>query len=482
VWPRRRHLALALGLVTVILGTSLLWPTGDQETIAVLPFVNRSGDPATEYFTDGMTEELITSLGSVDGLRVVARTSAFAFRGKDVDVREIGDRLGAGLVLEGSVRQSGERVRIDARLVRASDGYQLWSDAFDGQLGDSFALQEQLAARIVRELRMELGAGRGDGGGRDTRDAEARTLYLKGRYVMYGRGREGLEQAVTYFRSALERDSSYARAWAGLADSYTRLGSMGYLPHAQVFPRARAAAARALALDDGLAEAHTALAYALVSGRDFRGGEQHFRRAIQLAPSHADAHHWYGFMLAATGRVEEGLRELGLARELDPLSMQIGSALGRALIYARRYDRAIEYYQELLELRPDLAPLHFGIGVAQLENGHQPAAIGAARRALEIDPESQGALALLACAQARGGDREAALSIARRLESTPTGLGLFYIAAIHSVLGNRDEALHWLERAYREEPSWLISMTVEPWLAPLRTDPRFGALRSRMGL
>jgi TolB-like protein/DNA-binding SARP family transcriptional activator len=479
---RRRHLVLALGFAAIAAGTSLLWPssTGDRSTIAVLPFVNRSGDPANEYFTDGVTEELITSLGSVDGLRVVARTSAFAFRGRNVDVREIGDRLGAALVLEGSVRQSGERVRIDARLVRASDGYQLWSDTFDGQLGDVFALQEQLAARIVSELRMELRRDPGDAERRDTRDAEARTLYLKGRYVMYGRGREGLEQAAAYFRGALDRDSSYARAWAGLADSYARLGSMGYRPHAEVFPQARAAASRALALDDGLAEAHTALAYALVAERDVRGGEEHFRRAIQLAPSHADAHHWYGFVLAVTGRFEDGLRELHLARELDPLSIPIGSALGRALIYAGEYDRAIAQYEELLELQPELPALHFGIGFARLEQGEHTAAIAAARRALELEPESRPALALLACAHARAGERDSALAIARRLERNASGLSLFYLGAVHSVLGNRDEAFRWLERAAREEPSWLISMDVEPWFDPLRADPRFATLQSQI--
>jgi TolB-like protein/tetratricopeptide (TPR) repeat protein len=450
-------------------------------TIAVLPFANYSGATENEYFGDGLSEELISMVGRSPGLRVAARTSAFAFKGQHLDVRELGQRLGVSMLVEGSVRRADDRVRIDARLVRAADRYVLWSETYDREAAHTLALQEEIARRVADALRVRIDTIV-DGALASSADPVIHTLYLKGRYVLSSGGRTGLTDAIRYFDEVIARDSTHAGAYAALAEAYAQQGNAGTVPHAIAHPRARAAAERAIALDPSVAEAHTALAYVLASERRFTAAEESFERAIAIAPSYAPARHQFGFLLTALGRLDEGMRELRAAQALDPLSVAIGVAVERALVYARDYDAAILHYRELLPLASQHAMVHFGLGLAYGERGDRDAAIRAAQRALELSPSHTGALAVLAAVHARAGERREATRILEQLVSRPEPLAHFYAGAIHSLLGDTDAALAQLERVSREEPSWLISMRVEPWLDRLRSESRYRALERRVGL
>ena len=359
------------------------------ESIAVLPFADMSPEGDQEYFSDGMTEEILDALAKVPGLRVAARTSSFQFKGQNPDVRDVGEKLGVEAVLEGSVRRSEQRLRITAQLVSAEDGFHLWSETYDRQLADIFAVQEEIARAIVEALRVQL-----PGGGSEplvkekTADLEAYNLYLRGRYVWNQRTKEGMEQAAEYFQQAVERDSTYAKAYSGLADAYTLLESYGYMPTAEALPRARAAAEAALRLDETLAEAHTSLAQTLMTDGDWEAAEREFLRAVELNPSYATAHHWYSILLASLGQTEEALREIRLAHELDPLSPIISYALATHLAIAGDDDAAIAQLEKTIELAPDFENSYGGLSAALFQMGQTNEALQVIQRGVERNPRS----------------------------------------------------------------------------------------------
>src|SRR5256886_5853323 len=392
-----RRAARSLGLVAV--GASLLAagyalfsrrpvadPSGEAaHSIAVLPFVNIGSDPANEPFSDGMSEELITALARVEGLRVAARTSAFTFKGRAVDARQIGSKLAVGYVLEGTVRRAGPRLRVSAQLINAATGYHVWSDEYDRDARDVFAVQDEIARAIVGALRVRLSdAASSSLAKRSTGSPEAHDLYLQGRYFFARRDSASLRKAQDYFEGAIQQDSSYALAWAGLSDAYSHTGVVGYVPPRAVYAKAKAAALRALALDPTLAEAHTSLGFiALFYDWDWPTAGQQFDRALALDPRYPDAHLFHGWYFVATNRMDDAIREVQTAVNLDPFSAVNNARLASMLYLARRYDEALDQSRRVLELdsiaqglagRGDLVRAYLWLGrcaesLAALEGG-----------------------------------------------------------------------------------------------------------------
>ncbi len=365
--PADRHatgseLAAALASVAVTQPSLTASPSGEETTggksIAVLPFANMSADPENEYFSDGITEEIINALTQLDDLHVAARSSSFLFREKGTDIAEVGAKLKVATVLEGSVRKSGNRVRITAQLINVADGYHLWSERYDREMDDVFAIQDEIASTIADRLKVTLS---------DeplvkppTANLEAYQLYLKGRYLWNKRTQQGLEEAIDYFRRAIVQDAGYALAYAGLADVYLLMGSYRQLSGWDAHAKANEAAHKALALDDTVAEAHASRAQVLRERRDWRGAETEYRRAIELNPNYATAHQWYATLLAGFGRIEEAIREIRRAEELDPLSHAISVTVATVLFLARDYDATIEQLEKTLALEPTFFSAHPG--------------------------------------------------------------------------------------------------------------------------
>ena len=461
-------------------------PSAAGPSVAVLAFANTSGDPANEHFSDGLTDELIGALGKVDGLRVAARTSTFALKGKDLDVRAAARALGVGSVLEGSVRRAGGRLKVGAQLVSAADGAVLWTETFDRGVADVFAVQEEIARAIVGALRVRLGAGgeRTPLIGRSTTDLEAYEFYLKGRYIFTTRtGREGILQAADYFERAAARDPSYARAYAGLSDAYTRLAIFGYAPPRETFARGKAAAQRALSLDSTLAEAHASLGHVLcVSDYAWAAAERELRRAITLDPNYSFARGPLAICLTGQGRFAEAVAVLDTGRARDPLAALTINLLGRVHVVAGRPDDAIRTLQQALELNPQLDLAYQQLGHAYLQKGMNAEAITALRRAASLSGPRDSAQ--LAYAYAMTGRRAEAERVLRSLLASPrggTGVASYYVAMAYAGLGDADAAFRWLDRGHAAGTS-LVLLKVEPGFERLHGDPRWPKLLSRLGL
>jgi TolB-like protein/Tfp pilus assembly protein PilF len=439
-----------------------------------------------EYFSDGLTEELITSLSQVAGLRVAARTSSFQFKGRNADVREVGRELNVGAVLEGSVRKSGNRLRITAQLVSVEDGYQLWSDSYDRELADVFAVQEDIARAIVGALRVRLAASPDSAlVARPTRDLQAYDLYLKGRFAWNQRTGVALREAVRYFEQAVARDPRFARAYAGLADAYILLPPYAGASPAETWPKAKAAATKALAFDSTSAEAHTSLGYGtMLYEWDWPAAEESFRRATAANPNYATGHHWYADFLAGRGRLEESLREMRRAHELDPLSRIIGSELGWVYYLMHRNEEAVEQVRGTLALDQNYGHGHFLLGLAQLQQGHHAAAIASLRQALEFGGFYPHVAAALVFAYAVSGDRAAAKRLLEELRVRSTGeyVPPFAFAVSFAGLGDTTRAIEWLHRGIDERDIFMPENFFDPLLDPLRGDPRFTRVVQRMGL
>ena len=489
--PRKRAIAATAGIAVLVLAVAIAWllvrDTGQTSSvgtvsIAVLPFVSMSPDPDDEYFSDGLTEELINALGKVEGLRVVARTSAFAFKGQSRDIREIGDSLDVETVLEGSVRMSGDRLRMTAQLINVADGYNLWSDRYERQLSDVFAVQDEVARSIVSALRLELGAGDETRlvSGR-TENLEANSLYLRGRFFWNQRTEEGFGRAIGYFEKAIAEDPNYAPAYSGMADAYNLLGLYFMLPPGEAIPKAREAALEALEIDPTLAEARTSLAF-LKSWYDWDrpGAEVEFQRALDLNPNYATAHQWYAIHLTAVGRLDVALREARRAVELDPLSPNLNTNLGNALMYSRRHDDAIEQLRRTLELDPNFLNALWALWHAYVHKGMHEEAFAHWERGLAVSGAGPEKLEAVRRAYAESGWRGA---LEWDIEnSKEEGLDPADIAQEYALLGRQDEALEWLERAYEERSFGLNLLAVDACFDGLRADPRFGALLEKVGL
>lgn len=499
--PRRRRLApattpvlaaaaaaaIALGAWWAARGPAEL-PSPPTASVAVLPFADDSRGRINEYFTDGLADEIIGALSRVDGLRVVARTSAFAFRGRAVGTREVGEQLGVAHVLEGSVREAGDRLRVSVRLVRARDGAPVWSERFDRRMDDVLAVQDEIARAVARELREELVGEPTPREAHEAVDPAAYDLYLQGRFAWFQRSPQGLRRALSSFAAAAERDPRYALAYVGIADVYNVLGAFDYglLPPDSAYPLARAAAERALELDPSLGEAHVALASARLNhewNRD--AAEREFRRGLELSPGYAAGHHWYSLYLLAAGRPGESLAAIRRARELDPLSPVTGTALARHHYYTRRYPRSIAEYRRVLAADSGFVTALLGLGAALDQAGDHAAAAEQYRRALLVLGGPQPVVvALLGHARGAAGDREGAREALRALGEAARAryVPAEYRALVHLGLGENEAALRALEDAYRNRSGAMVYLGVEPMLDPLRADPRFQDLVRRVGL
>ena len=476
------------------------------KTIAVLPFVNRSPDPENEYFSDGLTEELIRALTKIEGLRVVAPGTAFQFKGKSQDVQQIGEQLHVSAVLQGSVRRAGTRLRVTAQLISVRDGCYLWSETYERELQDVFVIQDEISRAIVNTLRLQLAAGRQTPLVRRYSDnLEVYSIYLKGRHYFNRRTEEGFKKSVECFEQALVADPHYAPAYAGIADAYSLLAEYGFQVPDQAMPKARAAALRALEIDDGLAEAEVSLAFVYTTYEwKFEEADRHYRRALELNPGYAEAHHWYGYdHLAILGRLDEAMAHVELAHQLDPLSMIISASLGGIFLMRREYDRAIEQYRKTLALDPGFYKAYTGLGRSYFQKGMYDEAVRYFRKGrvlsawnrgpsfsdsrLKLGTEG-GALYTaggLGQSYAMAGETETARHLVSEMERLRED-GLYVqatsIALIYVGLGDADKAFHWLDKACTEREASVLFISVYPAWDALRSDPRFVALLRRIGI
>ena len=461
---------------------------GRLPMIAVLPFVNLSAEPDQDYFCEGMADELIRALGQLHGLRILARMSAAQLRARGEELRRIGERLGVEKVIEGSVRKSGGLLRISVQLVNLADGAHLWSGKYDREPRDVFALQDEIADRVVEALRGRLVVSAPPGGPRVRRytaDLEAYHLYLRGRYHWNKRHEGGLLEAVRCFEQAIERDPAYAPAYAGLADTYALMGQSIYdlLPPREALPRARAAALKALEIDEGLAEPHACLGWIkLHYDWDWNGARESFERSLALDPDRATTRHWYSFLLSAQGEREAAQREAERAWELDPLSLIVNANLIQPDYYSHRFDRAIVEGEKLVRMEPGFAISHYWLGVAYIAAGRYREAVPELRAFSASGGGETRGPALVGYALGRAGDRSAALELRDQLLAAAGRryVPAFHLALVHIGLGDLDAACADLERAYAERSDQLAYLKVEPLFDPLRSDPRFEALLHRL--
>ena len=463
----------------------------EKPSIAVLPFSNLSADPEQEYFCDGMAEEIINALTHIEGLRVVARTSCFAFKGKHDDIREIGRKLNVDHVLEGSIRKAGNRVRITGQLIKISDGFHLWSEKFDRDLEDIFEIQDEISHKIAEKLRIELLEISGDQlVKRPTDNLEAYTLYLKGRHFWSRRIKSDLLLSVGFFEQATELDPAFALGFAGLADAHIVLADHNYSNRHEHLRLAEEAANKALELNDSLAEPHATLASTIYHQWKWTDAEREFKRAIELNPNYPTAHQWYGLYLILVRRLQEAGKHLAIARELDPLSPAMIMAHSAYYYTAREYDKAIETCREGVELSGHWAFLMI-TGWSLVEKGEYVDAIEQLQRASELFERQllrenlpPDILVFLGRAYVLKGEVEKTrgilndcLHIAGDEEFPSTAIAALYIS-----LGDNDSALEWLERASRDLDDWLPTFSLSPIFDSIRDNPEFVSLLSRVGL
>jgi serine/threonine-protein kinase len=457
-----------------------------EQSIAVLPFANLSADPENEYFADGMTDELINALAKVSGLHVVSRTSVFAFKGKLEDIRAIGKRLQVRTVLEGSIRRARRRLRLSAQLINVADGYLLWSETYDRDAEDVFAIQDEISRAIAGALRVKLfGSQQAALVKPPTDDLEAYTLYLKGRHFWNRRTEQDLRRGLEYFEQALSRDPNYAMAHAGVADSYAILGFYSALPPTEAFPRSKAAALKALAIEPDLAEAHPALAYvAMYYDWDWAAAERECRLAIRLNPGYATAHQWYGNFLVVLGRFQDSLDEFSKAVALDPLSPLKLGALGWSYYFARRYEEAADQCRRALELEPGYPIAHLWLGLAYEELARFAEAVAEFEEAARITDRSVASLAFLGHGYAVAGRKSEARSVFDELIQLRGRryVSAYDLAVIQLGLGDNASASDWLERAFHERAHQMAWIKVDPRLDPLRGTASFDRLLEQMKL
>jgi serine/threonine-protein kinase len=465
-------------------GTARMEGVKKKGSIAVLPFTDLSPQKDQEYFCDGMSEELINALTKIEQLQVASRTSAFQFKGRSCDISEIGKKLKVQMVLEGSVRKAGNRLRITAQLVNAEDGYHIWSEKYDREMEDVFAIQDEISLTIADTMAIKLlEEDKAKLVKRHTEDVDAYNLYLKGRYFWNKRTEEGIKKGNDFFLQALQKDPNYALAYSGLADSFILLGSFDYLSPRETFPQAREAALRALKIDSSLPEAHASLAWIIMSyDWDLKKAGTEFGKALEFNPNYATACHWSAFPLLFMGKFDKAIQIMKQAQELDPLSLAINADLGQVFYLAQEYDKAIEQLNRTFEIDADFWKSHFHLGQVHLQKGMYGEAVSELQKALQPS-YSDWVFAVLGYAYGVSGERDAAFKVLDELnrESKKRYVSSCLRALICAGLGERDQALTFLERAHEDREFRLIWLNIEPMFAGLRQDSRFVALLKKVG-
>lgn len=454
-------------------------------SIAVLPFVNISPDAENEFFCDGLAEELLNALTKIESLKVAARTSAFSFKGTNAKVSEIGEALGVNTVLEGSVRKSGDRVRIMVQVVNAADGYHLWSERYDREMNDIFAVQDEIALSVVEALKVTLlQSERSAILKKATDNPEAYELYLRGRTFWNRRTPADFQKAISYFENAIAIDGDYSLAYAGLTDCYALLAYFEEVAPHELREKAKASAERAIELDEASAESHTAMAmYNLIFEFDLPAAERHFKKALELNPRLVTAQYLYGTHLATQKRFDESFRRGRIALELDPLSGPLIGNVGRALYIAGRYEEAIALAEKNLELSPNFFFTHWVLGVCHRQIGNNEAAVRHLSRAVELSGifALKGDLGVALAKAGREGDAREVLA-ELEAESKKRFVSPLWTAVIYAALGETETALHYLEKAWEVRAVQLLWIRVEPNLDPLRSEPRFIEIFEKSGI
>ena len=490
-WTTRRVIvALALVVSLPILAVLLIQPRSRPprgiHSLAVLPLENLSGDASQNYFADGMTDELITDLAQISALRVISRTSVMVYKGAREPLPQIARELNVDAVVEGTVLRSGDQVRITAQLIEASTDKHLWSQSYEGELRDTLALQNRVASAIADQIRINL-TPQEQAALKSAKavNPEAYQSYLKGRYFWNKRTADGLKAALAYFNQAIEEDPKYAKAYSGLADTYALLGDWQYrvMSTKEALPKAKAAAIKALELDSSLSEAHTSLGYSLRAfDWDFDSAGKEFQRAIEINPGYATAHHWNAMNLGLLGRPKEALVEMRKAENLDPLSLIINADLAEFLLLTHSYDESLKQSRKIIEMDSTFAIGHKQLGDAYLLKQMDKEAVAELQMAVRLSGGSPICIADLARAYVASGKMNEAVKLLSDLKKgSNAGLANApQIAMIYASMGDNDQAMHWLERAYEERfnPSILLRSGFDP----LRSDPRFEELMRRIGL
>ena len=458
---------------------------GHIESIAILPLQNTGGDPEMEYLSDGLTENIINNLSQLPALRVMAWSTVSRFKGRETLPAEIGRTLGVRVLLTGRMLQVGERLIVRAELIDTSDGAHLWGDAYDLKVAEIFAMQEDIAREISAKLRFKLtGEEKKRLTKRHTENTHAYHAYLKGRYYWNKRDTAWLQKGVEHFRQAIDLDPGYALAYAGLSDSYTLLVVREAISSEEGFAKAKAAAARALEIDERLAEAHASLGHAMLHNWEWTRAEKELKRALELNSGYASAHHWYSEHLTAMGRCAESIAELTLAVDLDPLSLVINADLGRAFYYARQYDKVIQQEARTLEMDPNFWLSHINLGRSYTQKSLHSEAIAELRTAQSLSLGNTEVSAFLGFAYTAAGNNDQALRILDELiaQSNQGYVPPYHLAILFAGLGSKDQAFEWLEQAYEKRAVDLFTLKVEPMFDNLRSDPRFPDLLRRVGL
>ena len=455
-------------------------------SLAVLPLESLSSDASQDYFADGMTDELISDLGQISALRVISRTSVMAYKHARKPLPEIARELNVDAVVEGTVLRSGDRVRITAQLIEASSDKHLWSQSYEGELRDTLALQNQVARAIADQIRINVNPQE-QAALKNVKvvNPQAYESFLKGRYFWNKRTADGLKVALAYFSQAIDEDPKYAQAYPGLADTYSLLGDWQYavMTPKEALPKAKAAAIKALELDSTLGEAHNSLAFCLDGfDWDFDSAGKEFRRAIELNPGYATAHHWYAWHLSLLGRYDEAIVEMRKAENLDPLSLIINADLAELLVLAHSYDESIRQSRKTIEMDPTFALAHNQLGQAYLQKQMHDEAIAELQKAVQLSAGSPTCIANLARVYAASGKRSEAAKLLSDLKkrSNPGYSHASEIAVIYAALGDKNQAMTWLEKGYEER--FNPGVLLRPGFDPLRSDPRFQDLVRRIGL
>jgi len=495
LWRTGRVIGALAFVIFISISLSILYswlfrsrgsPPAGIRSLAVLPLENLSGDASQNYFADGMTDELITDLAQISALKVISRTSVMVYKGARKPLPQIARELNVDAVVEGTVLRSGDQVRITAQLIEAATDKHLWSQSYEGELRDTLALQNRVASAIADQIRINL-TPREQAALKSAKavNPEAYQSYLKGRYFWNKRTAEGLKAALAYFKQAIEEDPNYARAYSGLADTYALLGDWQYavMTPKEAFPKAKAAAIHALELDNTLGEAHNSLAFVLDGfDWDLDAGGNEFRRAIELNPGYATAHHWYAWHLSLLGRFDEAIVEMREAETLDPLSLIINADLAELLGLAHSYDESIRQSRKTIEMDPNFALAHNQLGQAYLQKHMYAEAVAELKKAVQLSGDSPTSIANLARAYVASGKRSEAVKLLDDLKKrSSTGYSnASEIAMIYASMGDNAQAMNWLEKGFEER--FNPGVLLRPGFDPLRSDRRFQNLLHRVGL